>query len=290
MMNSAAFLGLATVDIVYEVDGIPVENEKAVAIRQDVLCGGPAANAAITCAFLGATVKFAGAVGRHLLTRVIHEEFRRFGVVLHDIDPESSETPSISSIFVNPKTGSRTIISGHATRVQVPASAFDAALLEDAALLMVDGHQMAYAIAAACAAKDRGITVVLDGGSWKERTEELLEQTTIAICSEAFRPPGTTTLTDVIEYLLGQGIAYAAITRGADSIIWASRTQSGEITIPECDAIDTLAAGDIFHGAFCRRCLDGATFVDALTYASNVASCSCRFFGPRAWMKAFRNY
>ena len=289
-MNSAVFLGLATVDLVYEVERLPRENEKGVARRQEILCGGPAANAAITCAFLGAPVKFAGVIGRHALTSVIREEFARLGVALHDLSPEANEAPSISSIFVNPRTGSRTIVSGHATRQQVPACAFDRAVLEGAGLLMVDGHQMACAIAAAAEAKKKGIPAVLDGGSWKQGTEELLAQTEVAICAEAFRPPGTEALGHVIDYLLARGVRHAAVTRGADSILWASGSERGEVAVPSTNANDTLGAGDIFHGAFCRRMLAGAAFVDALAFAASVASYSCRFFGTRAWMQEWHDH
>lgn len=289
-LKAAAFVGLATIDLIHEVDGLPRENEKGIALRQEILCGGPAANAAIACAFLGAPVKFAGTIGRHLLTSIIREEFERFGVAMHDLAPHSNEAPSVSSVFVNPSNGSRTILSGHTTRSQAPASAFDPVILEGVGLLMVDGHQMACAIAAANAAKGKGAAVVLDGGSWKNGTEELLARTDIAICSEAFRPPGAHTITDVIGYLRAHGVIEAAITRGGDSIVWSSKSERGEIAVPATNAVDTSGAGDIFHGTFCRHALDGATFVDALKFAAEVASYSCCYFGTRSWMEEWHDH
>lgn len=289
-MKSAVFLGLATIDLIYEVEGMPCENEKGIARRQEILCGGPAANAAITCAFFGAPVRFAGVVGGHSLTNVIRDEFGRFGVAVQDLAPDSNQTPTLSSIFVNSSSGSRTIVSGHATREQLAEGAFDPTVLNDAGLLMVDGHQMACAIAASAEARRKGLTVVLDGGSWKHGTEELLAGTDVAICSEAFRPPGTQTVAEVIDYLLARGVRRTAVTRGGGSILWASGSERGEIAVPPINAVDTLGAGDIFHGAFCRRMLDGVGFVDALSFAVKVASHSCRFFGTRAWMQTWRDH
>src|SRR3954471_7024543 len=100
-MNSAVFVGLAVVDIVHAVDRVPRENEKAIARRQEVFCGGPATNAAITCAFLGEKVTLACAVGRHPLTTIIREELKQHGVSLHDLTPESIEVPSVSSVLVS---------------------------------------------------------------------------------------------------------------------------------------------------------------------------------------------
>lgn len=195
----------------------------------------------------------------------------------------------MSSVFVNARTTSRTIMSGHATRHQILTAGLDPSFLSDAELLLVDGHQMALAITTAEQARAKGIPVVLDGGSWKERTDELLVHTQIAICSEDFHPPGTSTSHEAIHYLLEHGVA-AAVTRGAQPILWAEGSRRGEIPVPVCNAVDTTGAGDILHGAFCRRHLGGAGFVESLTFAASVASYSCRFFGTRAWMESWSDH
>src|SRR5579872_2062952 len=93
----AAFLGLATVDITYAVERVPFENEKFVARSQEVLCGGPAANAAITYAYLGGIATLVSAVGTHPLASVIRHEVDRFRISLQDIAPSSAEMPPVSS-------------------------------------------------------------------------------------------------------------------------------------------------------------------------------------------------
>lgn len=283
-MRSAVFVGLATVDVIYEVDSLPRENEKSVARRQEIFCGGTAANAAITCAFLGESATLVSSVGAHPFANVIRGELQHFRVSLRDLAPSSPEIPPVSSILVTPGTGARTVISGHAARKQVPAGALDTCVLKNASVLLVDGHQIGCAIGAAAHAQSLAIPVVFDGGSWKDRTDQLLAHTRIAICSENFWPPETTAAPDVIRYLLDHGPEAVAITRGANAIIWATHDRSGELSPPLVSAVDTLGAGDIFHGAFCHRLVNGAPFPDALAFAAEVAACSCRFFGPRSWM------
>jgi sugar/nucleoside kinase (ribokinase family) len=165
---------MTTVDVVYEVDGTPKANEKIVARKHAVSCGGPATNAAITCAFLGADAKLVGAVGSHPLANIVHEELAKYGVALSDLSPDEIQAPPLSSILVTANSGDRAIVSAHATRAAVPAERFDRSVLDNCGLLLVDGHQMECAIAAAKEACARGIQVVLDGGSWKHRTDELL--------------------------------------------------------------------------------------------------------------------
>jgi sugar/nucleoside kinase (ribokinase family) len=59
---------------------------------------------------------------------------------------------------------------------------------------------------------------------------------------------------------------------------------SGQIVVPQINAIDTMGAGDVFHGAFCHYILR-QNFTDALEAATKIASDSCQFFGTRQWMQ-----
>jgi sugar/nucleoside kinase (ribokinase family) len=63
-----------------------------------------------------------------------------------------------------------------------------------------------------------------------------------------------------------------------------SSNKTGTINVPTIEAVDTLGAGDIFHGAFCHYILQ-ETFTDALKQAANIAANSCQFFGTRRWMQ-----
>ena len=107
----------------------------------------------------------------------------------------------------------------------------------------------------------------------------------IAICSNDFLPPGCASKLGVIDHLLRQGVSEVAVTNGEKPIRYASAAGSGEIPVPQVKAVDTVGAGDTFHGAFCYRYVaNGFAFSDALEFASVIASRSCEYFGPRGWM------
>ena len=127
--------------------------------------------------------------------------------------------------------------------------------------------------------------MVLDGGSWKVGTEELLKCVDVAICSADFMPPGCATGEDALRYLRGSGVREIAITNGANPILFASEETSGSLPVPYVTLVDTMGAGDIFHGAFCFYASAGLGFVESLQQAAKVASESCRFHGTRAWMR-----
>ena len=283
-MTNGIFVGLATVDVVYGVDEFPSANSKVAARSQDVFVGGPATNASIAFGHLGGRPTLVTVVGRHALTGVIMEEFERYSIQLIDLNPGFDKAPVISSISVN-RSGERNIISANATRVNALPAQVDEAALEQASLVLVDGHYMQACQVWSRAARARGIRVVLDGGSWKDGTLELLKSVDTAICSADFMPPGCLTEADVLQYLKDCGVTNIAITKGAEPVRFVSHATSGIVPVPQVKQVDTMGAGDIFHGAFCYYASIGGGFVEALGEAARVAAESCRFHGTRAWMK-----
>jgi sugar/nucleoside kinase (ribokinase family) len=283
-MANGIFVGLATVDLIYTVDEFPEANTKVVARSQDLFAGGPATNAAIAFHHLGGSSTLVSVVGRHALASAIKEELRTYSISLIDLNPSFEQSPSISSISVNAR-GERNVISANATRIATPPAQVDEIVLAQASIMLVDGHSMQACQAWAGAARARTIPVVLDGGSWKDGTRELLASIDTAICSADFRPPGCFTEDDVLHYLEDCGVTNIAITRGADPIRFVSGASSGIVPVPQVDRVDTMGAGDILHGAFCYYSSIGKAFEQALSEAAKVASDSCRFHGTREWMQ-----
>lgn len=283
-MAEGIFVGLATMDIVYVVDEFPRANSKVAARSQDVFSGGPATNASIAFAHFGGGATLVTAVGRHALGGSIKAELEQYSIHLIDLNPEFAEPPAISSISVN-KLGERNVVSANAVRINAPDARVDEAALAHAAVVLVDGHHMQACQAWAIAAHARGVRVVLDGGSWKEGSAELLRFADTAICSNDFRPPGCATEDDVIRYLSACGVRNIAITRGANPIRFQSSAASGLVPVPQIEPVDTMGAGDIFHGAYCHYACAGLGFAEALEEAAKVASESCRSRGTREWMR-----
>ena len=283
-MTNGIFVGLSTVDVIYDVEHFPSPNKKVVALSQDVYVGGPATNAAITFAHLGGAATLVTVVGCHPLANLVRQELERYSVRLVDLTPDFDDVPVLSSISVN-KAGERNIISANATRVNVLAAQPDDAVFKQTSVVLVDGHHMQACQTWAKAAHVQGIPVVFDGGSWKDGTEELLRNVDTAICSADFFPPACATENDVLTYLKKCGVPNIAITRGAESVRFVSDIASGVVQVPQVQVADTMGAGDIFHGAFCYYSSIGLGFVVALEAAARVAAESCRFRGTREWMK-----
>jgi sugar/nucleoside kinase (ribokinase family) len=278
-MAVGLFIGMTTLDFIYLTPSIPQPNQKLVAIDAITAAGGPATNAAITFQWLGHQSRLLSALGQHPCTQMIRADLT--GLELIDLAPDRSESPPISSILVTQATGDRAVISINATRFQ--AEQYPVEILNGVDVVLIDGHQMRVSTEIATQAKAQGIPVVLDGGSWKPGLETILPNVDYAICSANFRPPACGSVGEVFDILEDFDIPYMAITQGAMEILYRNSDHSGKVPVPTIDTIDTLGAGDIFHGAFCHYILT-QNFAAALASAAKIAARSCTQFGTRSWM------
>lgn len=284
----ALFLGGHTFDMVYRLGVLPAENAKAKADRVYAAAGGPALNAAITAAILSAEsaseIVFAGALGSGPLTQAVKAEARRYGVELHPLGVSNGDAPC-ASIALTPG-GRRTIWSPPQAEAGLGALD-DLPDLEGFDVLLVDGQLPEAAIVAARAFRSAGKPVVLDAGSWKPGMEELTRLATEIIASAAFGWPSGG---DVLQMALDARARFAAITADGDAIRWRSAEgERGEVSPPRTQAVDTLAAGDIFHGAYVWfRHGAGLASDAALIEAARVASASVAQYGPRKGVVEFK--
>jgi sugar/nucleoside kinase (ribokinase family) len=270
------FTGLVTVDLVQRVQRFPRADEKVQSESVDVAAGGPAANAAVTAAALGATVTLISVVGSHPLGDLIRADLAAHGVTLIDAAPDSPEPPPVSAVTVLASTGARTIVSRNAgTReVGVPEGG-----LPDADLTMVDGHHPVLALAAARSAR----RLLVDAGSWRPVFADVFPHAEVVACSGDFRHPEAGTTDAAIAAAIAA--PHVVITHGPDPVRWFSAGGSGKAAVPRVEAVDTAGAGDAFHGALAVALARGDRDLPAaIGYAAGIAAVRVTHAGPRGWL------
>lgn len=290
----AWFVGLATLDVLQRVDHWPGPNEKLTSTWHEISPGGPATNAAMAHAALGGTALLSTALGSHAVGQTIRGRVEAAGVRVDDRGADDT-VPAVSSIILSGTAGDRAIVSADGTGLSVEAPGRDPAL-DGCGAVLLDGHHPRLALWAARAARAAGVRVVVDAGRWKPALGELLGLADDVVCSADFTMPGAADAAAVLEALLARGVRRAAITRGRDSVLWASADggdagspASGRIPVPSVEALDTLAAGDVFHGAYVHAVVQaGIGFPEALAYAAAVTADKVQVTGQVAWLDALR--
>jgi sugar/nucleoside kinase (ribokinase family) len=291
MAKTGLFVGLITLDFIYLTDQHPQPNEKIVATDYLSCAGGPATNAAVTFSGLGNQAIWLGALGQHPITQLIYSDLNQFNLKIVDLVTDSPNSPPVSSIIVNFQTGDRTVISINAIKSQL-SEKIDRELLDsldNIDLVLIDGHQILISEQISQIARQKNIPVVLDGGSWKPGLEKVLPYIDYAICSAKFYPPDCHDQQQVFAYLSKFNIPHIAISAGEKPLEYYAQGELRQISIQPVKVLDTLGAGDILHGAFCHYLLENIQHDDyfslALEKATQIASKSCQYFGPRQWLK-----
>jgi sugar/nucleoside kinase (ribokinase family) len=276
-------VGLATVDLVQREEKIPRIDEKAQAESVEIAAGGPATNAAVTAAALGAEVLLVTAVGSHPLGGLVRADLEAHGVVLLDAAPYATEPPALSAVTVQSNTGQRTVVSHTAGDMHVSVPAAFGRLVASADVVLVDGHHPALALAAARS----GRPLVVDAGTWHPALAQILPHATVVTCSSSFRVPGANSQNAMAASIRAAGVHRVALTNGADPVRWWADGDSGKVSVPKAAAIDTTGAGDAFHGAVAvavGRDTRVPDFPLVLQYAIEVAGVRVRHPGPRSWL------
>ena len=284
MPYQGLFIGATTLDLIYKSDRPLPKNKKVVALDYLTAAGGPATNAAVAFSYFNNQAKLLSVIGQHPISELIKSDLDNCSVEIIDLAGERTESPPISSIVVTADTGERAVISTKTTKYQV-----DRLITEDSLnsidIILIDGHQIEASLALATIATERNIPVVMDGGSWKQGLDSIIPLVDYAICSANFYPPGCYRYDDVFSFLQDRGVPYIAITNGERPIQYLDRGKISTLSVPQVDTVDTLGAGDIFHGAFCNYILS-SDFPTALKLAAKTASKSCQFFGTRNWLQS----
>ena len=282
---SGVFVGLATLDVVQLVARPPARNEKTTAEQTWLAAGGPAAVAAIAFAALGGRAQLWTSLGDPPAARVVAADLASAGGEVRDAAPPGFELAA-SVVLLDAASGERTVVSGSG---HTPVfGTVVAPGLAGVDVVLLDGHHPALARAVVSALSLAGgprevprVPVVLDAGSHKPVFDELFGGVTDVICSADYVHPSLAP-----RELLGLGRGRGAASHGGAPRGWWTPGSRGSVSPEPVEAVDTVGAGDVLHGAYCHALASGLDGPDALRRATDVASERVRHLGPFAWRAA----
>ena len=270
-------------DVTALVEDFPDLDEKTTALANDVIPGGSALNAAVAFAYLGGDAALATSLGAPgLMREFITDDLSRHRVEVHDISDDPAYRIPISIVVSTHSLGARMIVNGaneECSRLKNCAEL----LAREFDLILIDQYERHFVAQYHDAIRSFDGPVIMDGGGWKEWSPEFLRLADIPIVSEVFCASGPE---GFAELCMDLGISRWAMTRGGRGVIWRDGDRAGEIPALPVQAVDTLGAGDIFHGAFCHAFAETGSFVGALNEANRIAGKSCKSPGTRRWMHA----
>jgi sulfofructose kinase len=276
-------IGIPVRDLTFRVDGVPQRGSKVLAGQCDEICGGNALNAAIGIARLGGHALLCGPMGdgRETATRFIFERLAHEGIETTGIVHMPGLATPVSAIMIDP-SGERTAVTFRDPQLWNVRLPDTGELLKDCDAVLIESRCAEFATDLCAEACRRGIPVVIDADRAMSLREGLLIASShLIFSSEALQATaGITDDAEALKKIASLTSSFLAVTRGPLGTIWLDDQQNLQETPAfPVHTVDTLGAGDVFHGAFVLAITEKRDVPSALRFASAAAALKCTRHG-----------
>ncbi len=279
-------VGALTLDTILRLETLPTHQGKFIASDGVQIAAGMATSAACAARRLGAEVFLWASAGDDAIGDQLLAGIEAEGVDCSFVRRVQGARSALASILVDAH-GERVIVPFYDPKAQADPETLPVTDLAAFDAVLVDVRWPGAAALALTAARDAGRPAILDADTAPLEVLELLlplashivasETAARIVCGHALDPE--TACAD----LASRTDAFVAVTGGAAGSWWHDRSSGcvRHIAAPKVKAVDTLAAGDIFHGAFAVGLAEAMPIEQALRFASAAAALKCQRFGGR---------
>ena len=279
-------VGRIAFDIVGVVPRFPDADTRVELSELSIQGSGSVATALATIAALGGPAACIGYVGPDRFGQLALDLLAGDGVDVSRVRVGKGQLSPFTFVTVGADTGSRATFTtqGDVEPPDVDSFGPDLAVVEEAALLLLDGDEPALENRAAARARAAKVPVLLDLGRYSDSAHSMIGQADILICSERFAleaaPRGE--LEDALKTLASQGPRSVVITLGAAGSIALDGGRILKQPALGPPAASATGVGSVFHGALGYGLARGFPFERVLELASAVAGLSASNRSARA--------
>jgi len=281
-------IGGATVDHLNVVDHFPEKDQKIVPLWSSLQGGGQAANAVACMARLGMKTAMIGTVGDGPIGQFAIETLKQEGVDTSLMVKQEGHAPAISSIIIEDKIGSRTIVAdrGELKTMPITDAMYDA--IKNCKVVHSDAHFPEENMKLVKFARENSIPVCIDAEPHTPNYQEFAKLADLLIVSRRFveNQFGHDYEKALKEYIK-MGAKIAVVTLGKYGAIGVQKQDMEIYSVPEYyvePVVDTTGAGDVFHGAFLYGWLQKWDFKKIMKFSNVCASLKCLKIGGRLGM------
>ena len=282
-------IGGINIDLVMHVPRVPQLGETVKGLDFVQTPGGKGANQAVACAKLGGEATMLAKVGNDGFAAGLMENLKSSGVRTDIIRPEDTFT-GVALIMVD-GSGNNIISFAPGANGQLSCKDIDERIdeLSNNDLLLIQNEcpsdTVFYAIRKA---SESGLKVIYNPAPAADIPDAVLSICDVIVPNETEAETITGIKVDspdscrkAAEYFINKGCKAVVLTLGAGGAYYRTDSDSGIIPAPAVDAVDTVAAGDVFLGAFSVRYGEGCSISEAVRYANHAAALSVTKHGAQ---------
>lgn len=274
-------LGSINADHILNLESFPTPGETVTGHHYQVAFGGKGANQAVAAGRSGADIAFIACTGDDDIGERVRRQLERDRIDVAPVCAVNAQSTGVALIFVNAE--GENVIGIHAganAALSVEQVEAEKARIAGAqALLMQLESPLESVLAAAKIAHQHQTTVVLNPAPARDLPDELLSLIDIITPNETeaekltgIRVENDDDAAKAARVLHEKGIGIVMITLGSRGV-WVSHDGQGR-RVPgfKVQAVDTIAAGDTFNGAFVTALLEGTALDEAIRFAHAAAA------------------
>jgi sulfofructose kinase len=281
-MASVLSIGIAVLDYVFQVEAMPERAEKYRSQRMTTVGGGIAANASVAVARQGGTSFLITRLGDDALARTILDDIAAEGVDVSLSRRFEGKKSPLSCILVD-KRGERMIVSYSDTGIPETTEWLPQTLPAGVDAVLGDTRWEAGSHHMFGLARKADVISVLDADRKPEDDSLIGACTHAALSAQAcLEITGECDPSKGIAALRQRFSNWIAVTDGENGVFWTDGDVIRHSPAFKVAVVDTLGAGDTWHGAFALGLAEGMGEEDAVRYGSAVAALKCTRFGGRA--------
>lgn len=276
-------IGHAAYDITIPVNGFPKENTKNRVTERIECGGGPAANAAYLLGKWGMDTTFVGIVGNDQYGKKIKEELKTVGVNTDYLVMSDEGTTTSSFVIANKENGTRTILTYRPSSLKMSTIQMN----EKPDVILMDGQE--YECSKEILKQYPKAISIIDAGRAVDEVIELCSMVDYVVCSKDFAEQVTGEVLDgsgkqyqtVIKSLQDKFHTNIIITLESAGCLYECEGQIKIMPSLKMQAVDTTAAGDIFHGAFTYAISNQYSLEDSLKIGNIAGAISVTRIGSK---------
>lgn len=278
-------VGALTEDTIYRLAELPAGPGKFIPDESVRIAAGMATAAAIAAARQGGAVALWASIGDDGVGRELIRDVAAEGVDCSLIRVVPGGRSAVAAILVE-AGGERIIVPHYDPATQSDPGALPCPIAGRFDAVLVDVRWPDAAARALEAARAAGIPAILDADV---ATRPVLERLIPLATHVAAARPATAILFGDLPIeaatarLAAMCDATVIVTDGSRGTTWFDRAANAvrHVPAPQIKAVDTLSAGDIFHGALALAIAEDQPLVEAIRHASAAAAIKCMRFGGR---------
>ena len=272
------------VDMNVNVDKLPRPNQGERVRMVTYQGGGKVSSGMVASARLGASCAMIGTVCDDSSGRFLRKDFVDHGINVDNIITREGQRTFMSIVLSDKETGGRSIMGYPGTMSPITDEEINWDAIRQARYLFI-ANASDLTVKAVDIAKENGVKVFIDADHYTDAIRDLIPKIDVFVGSEFFYDSmfNDDNYEKNMREVMAMGPQVVVFTFGERGCVGISADEPYfELPAFKVDVVDTVGAGDVYHGAFVAGLAAGRTVKDTARFASAVSAIKCTRIGGRA--------